>query len=212
MPIPPRNKKPPAPGLRLAAPQGGVFTPGRPGGKKPRDDGGFETLASSDDASPDEAASGEAGKPDRRGPSLKARAVGYLSRREHARDELARKLRPYAEDPDEVEAVLDALQREGWQSNERFAQSLVHRRAPLRGTARIVQELKQHGVDDAVVAEASARLKATELDRARAVWAKRYGAKPADRTEYARQARFLASRGFSPEVIRRILGKDDEDI
>lgn len=147
----------------------------------------------------------------RRGLSLKARAVGYLSRREYARDELARKLRPYAEDPAEIEAVLDALQREGWQSNERFAASLVHRRAPLRGTARIVQELRQHGVDDTVVAEASARLKATEHERAQAVWAKRYSAKPTDRSDYARQARFLAGRGFSQEVIHRVLGGSDED-
>jgi regulatory protein len=183
MPIPPRNK------LRAAA------------GGAPADDGGFETLAPSSPAA----------QAPRRGLSLKARAVGYLSRREYARDELARKLRPHAEDPAEIEAVLDALQHEGWQSNERFAASLVHRRAPLRGTARIVQELRQHGVDDAVVAEAGARLKATEHERAQAVWAKRYGARPADRNDYARQARFLASRGFSQEVIHRVLGEGDDE-
>ncbi len=190
MPIPPRNKQKP--------PRGASGLP-------PSDDGGFETLASPGQAF-DDAASDEAGKPARRGPSLKARAVGYLSRREHARDELARKLRPYAEDPAEIEAVLDALQREGWQSNERFAQGLVHRRAALRGTARIVQELRQHGLDDHLVAQASARLKATEHERAQAVWAKRYGTKPVDRNDYARQARFLAGRGFSSETIRRVLG------
>lgn len=210
MPIPPRNK----PRRAIA---GGV----------PPDDDGFETLApsarvssaqvssaTSVDDSSDIAADFAADTPTqapRRGLSLKARAVGYLSRREYARDELARKLRPYAEDPAEIEAVLDALQREGWQSNERFAASLVHRRAPLRGTARIVQELRQHGVDDAVVAEAGARLKATEHERALAVWAKRYSAKPADRNDYARQARFLASRGFSQEVIHRVLGAGGED-
>jgi regulatory protein len=139
---------------------------------------------------------------------LKARAVGYLSRREHARGELARKLRPYAEDPAEVEAVLDDLQREGWLSNERFAQSLVHRRAAQHGTARIVQELRQHGLDDALVAGAREQLQATEYDRALAAWAKRYGAKPADAAEYARQARFLAGRGFAHEIIRRVLAPD----
>ena len=189
MPIPPRNKRP------------GAVT----GGRSP-DDGGFETLAPSAQLASDEPV-----PVPRRGLSLKARAIGYLSRREYARDELARKLRPYAEDPAEIEAVLDALRREGWQSNERYAQSLVHRRAPLRGTARIAQELRQHGVDDAVVAEASARLKATEYERAQAVWAKRYGAKPADRNDYARQARFLAARGFSSDAIRRVLGEGGED-
>lgn len=143
---------------------------------------------------------------------MKARAVGYLSRREHARTELARKLRPYAEDPAEIEAVLDALQREGWLSNERFAQSLVHRRAPKHGTARVVQELRQHGLDDAQVAELREQLRATEYERAQAAWRKRFGGeRPTDRADYARQARFLAGRGFAHDVIRRLLGESDDD-
>jgi regulatory protein len=160
------------------------------------------------DAAEDAAAEG---KPERKGPSLKMRAVGYLSRREHAREELARKLAAYADDADEVEAVLDALEKEGWLSTERFAQSLVHRRASRQGTARIVQELRQHGVDDNQVAELRDQLRATEYDRALEVWKKRFDAKPADRAAYAKQARFLASRGFAHDVIRRILGDSDED-
>lgn len=160
------------------------------------------------DAAEDAAAKG---KPERKGPSLKMRAVGYLSRREHAREELARKLAAYADDADEVEAVLDALEKEGWLSTERFAQSLVHRRASRQGTARIVQELRQHGVDDNQVAELRDQLRATEYDRALEVWKKRFDAKPADRAAYAKQARFLASRGFAHDVIRRILGDSDED-
>ncbi|MGE6915005.1 recombination regulator RecX [Achromobacter kerstersii] len=160
------------------------------------------------DAAEDAAAEG---KPERKGPSLKMRAVGYLSRREHAREELARKLAAYADDADEVEAVLDALEKEGWLSTERFAQSLVHRRASRQGAARIVQELRQHGVDDNQVAELRDQLRATEYDRALEVWKKRFDVKPADRAAYAKQARFLASRGFAHDVIRRILGDSDED-
>ena len=147
----------------------------------------------------------------RKGPSLKMRAVGYLSRREHARGELARKLAAHAEDPAEVEAVLDSLEKEGWLSNERFAQGLVHRRAARQGTARIVQELRQHGVDDNQVAELRDQLRATEYERALEVWKKRFQARPQDRAAYAKQARFLASRGFAHDVIRRILGEGDED-
>ncbi|MDH2048815.1 recombination regulator RecX [Achromobacter marplatensis] len=156
-------------------------------------------------------AGAEDGKPERKGPSLKMRAVGYLSRREHAREELARKLSAYAEDAAEVEAVLDALEKEGWLSTERFAQSLVHRRASRQGAARIVQELRQHGVDANQVAELRDQLRATEYDRALEVWKKRFDAKPADRAAYAKQARFLASRGFAHDVIRRIVGDSDED-
>ncbi|MCW0208350.1 recombination regulator RecX [Achromobacter veterisilvae] len=154
---------------------------------------------------------GDDGKSARKGPSLKMRAVGYLSRREHARGELARKLAAHAEDPSEVEAVLDALEKEGWLSNERFAQGLVHRRASRQGTARIVQELRQHGVDDGQVAELREQLRATEYDRALEVWKKRFDARPDDRAAYAKQARFLASRGFAHDVIRRILGEGDDD-
>lgn len=164
-----------------------------------------DTAASADEASTSD------GKQARKGPSLKMRAVGYLSRREHAREELARKLAAYAEDAAEVESVLDALEKEGWLSTERFAQSLVHRRASRQGAARIVQELRQHGVDDNQVAELREQLRATEYDRALEVWKKRFSAKPEDRAAYAKQARFLASRGFAHDVIRRILGEGDED-
>ncbi|MGE4435486.1 recombination regulator RecX, partial [Achromobacter sp.] len=157
-----------------------------------------------------EPAAGQSRTP-RKGPSLKMRAVGYLSRREHARDELARKLAPHAEDPDEVGRVLDALEKEGWLSTERFAQSLVHRRASRQGAARIVRELRQHGVDDAQVSELREQLRATEYERALEVWQKRFGAKPEDRAAYAKQARFLASRGFAHDVIRRIVGAGDDD-
>lgn len=166
---------------------------------------GRRAAAGGDDSPTDD------GKQARKGPSLKMRAVGYLSRREHAREELARKLAAHAEDAAEVEAVLDALEKEGWLSTERFAQSLVHRRASRQGAARIVQELRQHGVDDNQVAELRDQLRATEYERALEVWKKRFDARPDDRAAYAKQARFLASRGFAHDVIRRILGEGGED-
>ncbi|WP_454690840.1 recombination regulator RecX [Achromobacter aloeverae] len=149
----------------------------------------------------------------RRGPSLKARAVGFLSRREYARAELARKLASYVEADDDLEKVLDDLEREGWLSTARYAQSLVHRRAERQGTARIVQELRSKGVAEAEVGELQQNLRATEYERARAVWEKRFGERPAraDRAAYAKQARFLAGRGFAHDVIRRILGESGDD-
>jgi regulatory protein len=155
--------------------------------------------------------SGVAG-PEQRGPTLKARAVGFLSRREYARIELARKLSAYTDDTAALEALLDDLEREGWLSTRRFAQSLVHRRAERQGAARIVQELRQHGVDENQIGELKESLRATEYDRALAVWTKRFGdERPTDRAVYAKQARFLAARGFSHDVIRRVLGGDQDD-
>ena len=147
-------------------------------------------------------------KPER---SLKARAVDYLSRREHSRLELARKLARHAQDPQEVEAVLADLERQGLLSNDRFAASLIHRRGGRVGTARIVQELRQHGVGSERIEALRSDLQSSELERARAVWQKRYGQAPLDAADRARQMRFLAARGFNHEVIRKVVGAADTD-
>lgn len=149
-------------------------------------------------------------RPAKKGPSLKARAVAFLSRREYSRLELQRKLAAYVSDPADLEPLLNELERENWLSNERFVLGLVRRRAPLRGTARVIQELKQHDLSPAHIAAVREQLQQTELERARLVWQKKFGRAPAEAKEYARQFRFLAARGFSPECLRRILGDIDD--
>ncbi len=144
----------------------------------------------------------------RPGLSLKARAVGLLSRREHSRFELEKKLSPFADSQEELARVLDELSKTGWQSDERYTQGWVHRKASLHGTARIVQDLRQNGVSADQIAEAQEQLKLTELSRARAVWQKKFAdvPQPGNNAEYARQGRFLLSRGFSSDVVRKVLG------
>lgn len=138
--------------------------------------------------------------------SLKGRALKYLAAREHSRAELLRKLAPHAEEPAEVERVLDELEARGLLSAERFVESLLHRRAARFGTARLRQELQQHKLPADAVAQAVEALRGTELERARAVWQRRFGGEPAaDAAERARQMRFLTARGFSSEVIRRVV-------
>lgn len=161
-------------------------------------DDDFETLAPADDAPP--------GKSKKSGLSLKARAIAFLSRREHSQLELRRKLTPHCDDPQEIEQLLKQLENENWLSNERFAQSLVHRRAPRQGASRIVHELKQHGLGDETIASLTDGLRNTEFERASDVWQKKFGHAPENSKEYGRQYRFLASRGFSAECLRRILG------
>ena len=79
-------------------------------------------------------------------PSLKARALQWLSQREYTRQELTKKLQPHCADHDNLPLLLDELARKGWLSDDRAAASLVHRRAGKLGVARIRQELKQKGV------------------------------------------------------------------
>ncbi len=157
-------------------------------------------------------------------PSLKARALQWLAQREHSRAELRRKLLRLARqraldqariggvdvatgavDPTaEVDALLDWLVAQRYLSETRFIESRVNARAARYGNLRIRHELERHGATlDAATAE---RLKASELARARAVWARKYGSTPAAlATDRARQMRFLAGRGFSADVIRQIV-------
>ena len=153
------------------------------------------------------------GTPARGQRSLRARALDYLSRREYSRAELLRKLAPLAQPEESVEALVDSLEREGWLSDARFVESVVHRRAERMGTTRIVSELRRHAVDDSLIEAVGSQLRETELARALAVWRKKFGALPQTPSERARQARFLAMRGFSQAIVMRILkgeGEPDE--
>jgi regulatory protein len=167
-----------------------------------------DELHSQDASSARSAAAGEPQRPVR---TLKGRALGYLSRREYSRAELSRKLMPFTEDADALEALLDALVRDGWLSDARFAESVIHRRAARLGATRIVSELKRHAVGETLIEEVNAQLRETELARARAVWRKKYGQLPESPAERARQARFLAARGFSMSIIGKILKGIDDD-
>ena len=137
--------------------------------------------------------------------SLKGKALRFLAAREHSRQELERKLRRYTDDADAIAAVLDELARRGFISEQRVAESVLHQRAAKLGTARVVHELRAKGVSDAVIESAADALRATEFERACAVWQKKFGATPQDAAQRAKQMRFLAARGFPGDVVRRVV-------
>jgi regulatory protein len=162
--------------------------------------------------------------------SLKARALRWLAQREYSRSELRRKLLVIArhdveadaqEDPAAaagfvesavpaaleslVDALLDWLAARKYLSEERFVESRVLARQQRFGNLRIRRELAEHGLAlDAADAE---RLRQTELQRAKVVWARRFGEPAADAAGRVRQARFIAGRGFSADVIRQLLDR-----
>ena len=109
----------------------------------------------------------------------------------------------------EVDAVLQWLEDKRFLSVERFAEARVNARSPRFGNLRIRHELAQHGAT--LSEEANQALVASELDRARAVHARRFAGAPSDLKQSARQARFLAARGFSADVIRRVLRESRRD-
>ncbi len=145
--------------------------------------------------------------------SLKGRALKYLAAREHSRSELLRKLVPHAQDANDIEQVLDELALKGFLSEERFVASVVHRRAAGHGLARIRQELRLKGITADQMRETLEALQPSELARAEAVWSRRFGTPATDAREHGRQMRFLMARGFSTDIVRRVLkgGGTDPD-
>jgi regulatory protein len=152
--------------------------------------------------------------------SVKGRALRYLAQREHSRLELEQKLArrvvdtPEASAAAQISQALDELCARGLISAERVAESVLTSRAPRFGVHRLRQTLQAKGLDATLVAATLATARATELERARALWERRYGTPAANAADRARQMRFLAGRGFDGAVIHAVVlggsGYDDD--
>jgi regulatory protein len=138
---------------------------------------------------------------------LKVRALRYLARREHSRAELSRKLAPHAESAASLETVLSELAIKRQLSDERYAEVRTHWLSRKYGAAKIRQDLKAHGVAEAVIDRVSSD---GDYERAKAILARKYREPARTREEKAKRARFLQSRGFSYEIIKRLLSTEGE--
>jgi len=137
-------------------------------------------------------------------PSLKARALRLLAGREHSRAELERKLAAHEQAPGQLASALDELQAKGFIDPQRVLDSVVHRRSARYGAARIEHELVGKGLDPQAISEAVSALQGSELERARAIWSRKFGEPSQELKEQARQMRFLLARGFSSEVAKKV--------
>lgn len=143
-------------------------------------------------------------------PSLRARAMRFLARREHSRAELRRKLAAGVPEGEDVERLLDDLASRGWLSDARFAEQVARAKASRFGPRKLAHYLRARGVDDEAIA---AGIKGAGLDGEaglEAIWRSRYRAVPGDEREKLRQVRFLQGRGFAVDEIFRFL-KSIED-
>ena len=141
--------------------------------------------------------------------TLRERALNLLARREHSRAELARKLAPHVEDED-LDSLLDDLEREKLLSNARYAEMLAHARSGRHGSLRLKADLRDKGVPAEVMESTLAEAREHDLEAASAVWLKKFGEPPRDAGERAKQMRFLAGRGFPPDVVRRVVGGEED--
>jgi SOS response regulatory protein OraA/RecX len=107
-----------------------------------------------------------------------------------------------------VDRLLDWLVANKYLSETRFVEGRVNARASKQGTPMIEHELSRHGL--VLAPEQAAALRETEFARAQALWQRKFGEVAADARSRAKQARFLAARGFAGDVVRRIVGGEEE--
>jgi len=136
---------------------------------------------------------------------LRERALRLLARREHSRAELVRKLGQAGFAQHDIAPLLDELEEKNWLSDQRFAESYVADHRARAGSIKLGYDLRQRGVSEAIIEGVLSEHRDSELQRAQEVWQKKFGSASSDATEKARQIRFMQSRGFTSEVIRRTI-------
>ena len=136
--------------------------------------------------------------------SATQRALGLLTRREHSRKELTRKLTSRGMDAGEVETAVTNLARDGWQNDARFAESLVRARASSGyGPIRVRAELATHGLDREAIATALETFHGDWAEIASDLVRRRYGpVATLDLTHRRKAADFLIRRGFDTTAVR----------
>ena len=137
----------------------------------------------------------------------KEQAIRLLARREHSRTELQRKLDARGHAAEVVEATLAELAADGMQSDARFVESYV--RSALErghGEQKVRAGLRERGIDDHLAAADLGLDDAQWCCRATEVVRKRFGpTPPRDSADKAKRLRFLASRGFPPEIANTVV-------
>ena len=156
----------------------------------------------------------QADEADRFSDPLEARkkAMDYLARREHSRDELYHKMEKAGFAPNAAIEAIEQLQKDGLQNDRRFVDAFVQTRIGQgKGPTRIRAELSQRGIRNAMIHEVLCQTEQDWFALAHEVRVKKFGARtPAEFKEKARQMRFLQYRGFEPDQVRSAVSSHDE--
>jgi regulatory protein len=133
--------------------------------------------------------------------ALKQAAYQILSRREHSRQELTRKLLDKDYQAEEVSDLVTRLEENDIQSDYRFADMIFRSRVNKGyGWLYIKQELRHKGVNDEIINELT---KNHEIDwylQAELAYNKRFDlTNELNDKEKAKRVRFMQNRGFTLE-------------
>lgn len=144
--------------------------------------------------------------------AARKKAMDYLARREHSREELRQKMQKAGFDANVALDAIEGLRKDGLQSDRRFVEAFVQSRISHGKGPRIIRaDLSQRGVRDPVIHEVLVEADADWVALARETRLKKFGDEtPHDFKEKARQMRFLQGRGFEPDQIQAAVGADDD--
>lgn len=124
-------------------------------------------------------------------------AIALLARREYTRSELEERLLRHEHAPDEVNALLNRLAEDDFQSDARFVEHFVRSRiARLQGPRKISAELNGRGIERDMIAQALEDSDADWTSLAAEALKRRFEGPGEDMKARSKRQRFLASRGF----------------
>ncbi|GAA5190805.1 recombination regulator RecX [Ferrimonas gelatinilytica] len=145
------------------------------------------------------------------GQSALAAAVGLLSRRDHSRGELKRKLQLRGFSVEEITAAIERVIELRYQDDGRFALAFVRYRSQSgKGPRRLRAELKERQVDDALIKAALSQEEIDWFELCRETRLRKFGEAPPKEFKLRQKVqRYLAYRGFEMEQIRYALSDND---
>ena len=135
------------------------------------------------------------------------KALDLVSRREHSQFELIQKLnKRFPESMPIIEEVVKKLAVNNILNDERFAEMYLNSRARKGfGPKKIEMELNFKKVDSSFIAIAIAEYESWTENAQNELLKKFKGIKPTDYNSKMKQKKFLFNRGFSTQIIERIL-------
>lgn len=143
--------------------------------------------------------------------SLKAKALYYLAKRDYTYKELLLKLKTYSQDIEVINTLLDELKQKGWLSEERYIVNYIESKSKKYSLLKIKHTLQQKTDNIQLIEEILAKSQIDEYKTALSIWQKKFGFIPLATKDVAKQARFLQSRGFSFQTIKKILNNIDSN-
>ena len=132
-------------------------------------------------------------------------SLRLLAMRDMSRIEFERKLVARDFTPEDIAEAVVWCEAEGWLDEARFAEVTARRLGHKYGATRIAQTLKQKGVPSGAVAETLSAMKDGEMARAQTVLARKFHEPPTSAEDRAKRIRYMQTRGFSFEVIKRAM-------